>query len=71
MVVMSIAPGGTISVATRDFDQVYVVVDGEGAALIDSEIMALTSGIRLAVSAGLSLAIANPGPAPASLVCFS
>ncbi len=64
LVVMSIPSGGEIGLETHeDVDQILVVVDGEGIALLDGVERMIGAGALVFVTAGTRHNVLNTGPA--------
>jgi mannose-6-phosphate isomerase-like protein (cupin superfamily) len=62
LVVMSIPPGGEIGAETHpDTDQLLVIVDGEGQALLDGQLQPADEHNAVFVTAGTSHNIKNNG----------
>lgn len=64
VVVMSLPPGGDIGLETHDdIDQVLVIVDGMGSAILDDETRPITPGTLIQVPSGTRHNVTNTGTA--------
>jgi mannose-6-phosphate isomerase-like protein (cupin superfamily) len=68
VVVMCLPPGGEIGLETHtQLDQVLVIVDGNGAVLLDGQVSPIGPGTLIQVAAGVSHNVTNTGTSPMRL----